>query len=533
MKFQGRFVFTLSFILTLLASASFLTANDSGNSYTWHSVPLDDVWIHQVYARSIASGHPFQYNQGESETGSTSPLWAIILAPIHLFGLPVIPTSKFLCILFTAVTCTIAYFVAVHLGERIAGYIFAFSFTLLPYFTFSAVSGTEVPLFVFLIFLSTLLFLKKKLFLAGAISGFSILARPEGYILLFLFLLALIIDALKNHIGVEKSTIRILKDVAKFLLPSILVNALWIIFCFSVTGKPLPMTFYGKAEWYGILNFDQLSKISSLIFVQPFIGTSFDSTILKGIGVLIGLYIFTIGIRQLKVLGWSYLIVLGFFGPIYLYTLSIELPLGMPIGADQANSVQNFYFARYLLPGIALLYFVCIIGFNVILRKRTRTGFIIIVLIVCLATPSLVWQHYQLRNVYALNCQNIEELQVRAARWIAGNIPNNATIAVSDAGAMRYFGNHRIIDLVGLNTHRIMPFKNAINRISINPPENESSLEQFWAEEHPEYLAVTNGWHLPLFVNSRFMKIASFKIDRNTICGGSEIFVLKPLINTK
>jgi hypothetical protein len=98
---------------------------------------------------------------------------------------------------------------------------------------------------------------------------------------------------------------------------------------------------------------------------------------------------------------------------------------------------------------------------------------------------------------------------------------------------MRYFSNHRVIDLVGLNTHRIMPFKNAINRMSINLGRNEFFLRQFWTEENPEYLAVTNGWHLPLFVYSRFTKITSFKIDKNTICGGSEILILKPLINTK
>src|SRR5882724_7278458 len=45
--------------------------------------PLDDAWIHRVYARSFAWGHGFAYNDGVQEAGCTSPLWAVISAPAH------------------------------------------------------------------------------------------------------------------------------------------------------------------------------------------------------------------------------------------------------------------------------------------------------------------------------------------------------------------------------------------------------------------------------------------------------------------
>src|SRR5262245_40846669 len=45
--------------------------------------PLDDAWIHQVYARSLWRSHRFEYNDGESEIGLTSPLFAALLAPLH------------------------------------------------------------------------------------------------------------------------------------------------------------------------------------------------------------------------------------------------------------------------------------------------------------------------------------------------------------------------------------------------------------------------------------------------------------------
>lgn len=54
--------------------------------YGWTDFPLDDAWIHQVYSRSIAHGDGFQYNDGEQEAGSSSPLWSILTAPAHWLG---------------------------------------------------------------------------------------------------------------------------------------------------------------------------------------------------------------------------------------------------------------------------------------------------------------------------------------------------------------------------------------------------------------------------------------------------------------
>src|SRR5437762_3413383 len=51
--------------------------------------PLDDAWIHRVYARSFAWAHGLAYNDAQ-EAGCTSPLWAVISAPAQwlepLFG---------------------------------------------------------------------------------------------------------------------------------------------------------------------------------------------------------------------------------------------------------------------------------------------------------------------------------------------------------------------------------------------------------------------------------------------------------------
>jgi hypothetical protein len=48
---------------------------------------VGDAAVYLPYARNAANGHPFQFNVGEFSTGSTSPLWSLLLAIPFLFGL--------------------------------------------------------------------------------------------------------------------------------------------------------------------------------------------------------------------------------------------------------------------------------------------------------------------------------------------------------------------------------------------------------------------------------------------------------------
>src|SRR6185295_7220433 len=44
------------------------------------SFPLDDSWIHLHFARNLAEGAGFAYNPGVPVSGSTAPLWTVLLA---------------------------------------------------------------------------------------------------------------------------------------------------------------------------------------------------------------------------------------------------------------------------------------------------------------------------------------------------------------------------------------------------------------------------------------------------------------------
>ena len=46
--------------------------------------PLDDGWIHQVFARNLAETGQMAFNRGEPAAGSTAPLWTVALAFVRL-----------------------------------------------------------------------------------------------------------------------------------------------------------------------------------------------------------------------------------------------------------------------------------------------------------------------------------------------------------------------------------------------------------------------------------------------------------------
>src|SRR6187200_2362573 len=42
--------------------------------------PLDDSWIHLTYARNLAEHGEWAFRLGERSSGSTSPLWTVLLS---------------------------------------------------------------------------------------------------------------------------------------------------------------------------------------------------------------------------------------------------------------------------------------------------------------------------------------------------------------------------------------------------------------------------------------------------------------------
>ena len=68
--------------------AIFIGAAETANL---RGFPLDDAWIHQTYARNWLRTGEWAFLPGEPAAGSTAPLWSVLMAGGHFFGIdPVI-----------------------------------------------------------------------------------------------------------------------------------------------------------------------------------------------------------------------------------------------------------------------------------------------------------------------------------------------------------------------------------------------------------------------------------------------------------
>jgi len=68
--------------------------------------PLDDTYIHLVYARNLAAGDGLCFNAGQASFGTSSPLWVGLLALCAKTGIDLRSAALalcFLCYYFSAV----------------------------------------------------------------------------------------------------------------------------------------------------------------------------------------------------------------------------------------------------------------------------------------------------------------------------------------------------------------------------------------------------------------------------------------------
>jgi hypothetical protein len=87
-------------------------------------------------------------------------------------------------------------------------------------------------------------------------------------------------------------------------------------------------------------------------------------------------------------------------------------------------------------------------------RRSVRVGMSLALLLVLGAhlLELRVWA----AGSYALYVQNIEDAHVRPARWLAANAPPGVPIASEPIGAVRLFGGHPTVDIVGLTTPALL-----------------------------------------------------------------------------
>lgn len=473
-RLTGRLAIAALLVLQVSLAAWFVTDRSPGTDAAWTGLPLDDAWIHLVYARSIAHhGLPY-YNEGELEAGFTSPLWAVACAGAvlvsDLSGLPVALATKGL-----GVTCGIGLTLGVYaltrtLAGGVLGALFAAALTALtPGLAFAQLSGMEVSLAAALAVWALWAMQRKHDWLTGLLLGLAVITRPE---LVLLVACAAIVTL--SFSSVEGAARRF-RQLGLRVGPTVLLVGLWAAYCLAVTGSPLPNTFHAK---FSPMQRDHgtLERIIEMLKWMPAGAAG------MGIGAWIVAVVWANRWRapaSVVVMAAPWVLVAGL-------ALTRDFPDG---------SVDFFYWQRYVMPVMPLFYIPVGVCYELTRRyhlesagRRPAQRWLAVAALVVLPLPLLLLVPglAQARHAYGWNCQNIEEIQVAVGRWIAANTPGDAAVVVNDAGAIRYFGRRRTIDLLGLNYYPIAHDRARLISIISSP----AALRTFMQEQKADYLAV-------------------------------------------
>jgi len=499
--------------------------------------PLDDSWIHLHFARNIAEGAGFAYNPGVPVAGSTAPLWTLLLAAgarVAGASLVMVKTLGVACALATALVLRRA---ALAWGASPpTALVAAIALLWSGPFAWGALSGMEVTLAALLVAAALLALARDRLVLTAVAGGLATLARPEAVVLLPFLALA------------RRPTP---KRLALFAVVVVLALLPFAVFCWATTGTPVPSTAAAKVEG-GLLG-------RLLGLREPARVTWLDRPLAFGVEWLVWLTsahpLLPLALPAIA-LAWRGSEepsgssppnrrrggrALGIVGLVLL-----AHPLAMAVLAPyRGPGFQEGRYSIHLLP-VALLLLAVVFGpwreavasslkemggpemapqtppardtgsarNRVSVRNSALAASLARVLYLAVALVALA----PAADRYAWGVQNINAMQVHLGRWVDANLPRSATLAVNDVGAIAYFSRRRVLDLMGLVTPEIRPYRR----------EGEAGVLRFVAERCPDFVIVFPAWFPEITARRDLLTpVYRVRLERNEVSGGPEMVVYR------
>ena len=475
-----------------------LPAADVGRGY--FPAPLDDVYIHFDFARSLGQGHPFEWIPGQGySSGETSPLYALILAVGWIFGF----RGRALGI-WAAI---VAIMSVASLLRTIRGLVrpcpawLAWLLSLLPLsigiIDWALFSGMEMAVFVAVLGRSLVALARARAPRArptrealqwrlGAWGAALVLLRPEAAIIVAVFAIAAARGAGRRS-G--------LAALVRASLPGAFATL-------AVLGSNLVAT--GDARSAGA----QLKLLSSnpylsdveraRVFAENLV--TFWIKVVRGeLAVVPALLAVMPLLAVLGLVRREHRVVAG---------ASLVSAIGWLLLVSWNGNAPHHNF-RYYTPALVLLCVPAALGIAG-LARRGRLAAAVAVATLAIGAPKVPGQIRHFRSA----CANIRDQQIEVGERLA-RLPEDATILLGDAGAIPYVSGRAALDALGLGGYRSIPFARAAVHGEAATIE---LIERLHPSARPTHFALYPNWFGAL--TSRFgVEIDRVTIEGNVICG--------------
>ncbi len=545
--------------LCALASAcAFYTDMLRGTVGEW-SAPLDDVFIHFDFARSMARGFAGQWVPGNGySSGATSMLYPAVLAPGYGLGF----RGPSLMAWAAWVACVCVFYTFINLERALS--LWAYSTpratfarqALLPLallmvgaVVWSLWSGMEIALFM-------ALWSRALLAWVGVARGGSptllsvlcvlcVMTRPEAATTVALFALSAHGSGHAVNFGQAAGPVpaaggqpaqRVLQ-IARIAGPAALTLLLQAGLNRILTGETSAYGALVKLAAYSP-QMTLAQKVADYkfnleyAFRRPFEHHLSDSLwassallAVAGVGLVWGTHAKLARQLALHIVAWCALVAL--------------------------NGQVRWQNERYLVPAMMMTLVVAVLGAAQLIALRVgrerpwRRGWLARELSVGLLLAFIgvhqvsKWQEQ--KWFFAKASQNIRDQQTALGRWlhVVGRIPTTVglkpgahRVLLSDAGAIPYASAWPALDIMGLGGYHDLPFARASGH---ELPAVLELIENMPPHDRPDVLAIFPSWWptLPVWFSSGVIK--RFPLSHNVICGDFEHVAYKAdwsLLNT-
>jgi hypothetical protein len=454
----------LSFVIivtaVLIASLSFL----------WPApleFPMDDTYIHFVYAQNLAGQGRLMFNfASERGVGSTSLLWVLLLAGGHALGLSMHVLAKVLGMASLATVGVGLYLLLCPVWRPIPALAGALLVALSGNMLWFALSGMETMLFLALGVLALLIYREERWGWLGVALGLITLTRPEGLVLA----VAIGCIELWRHRGIKRGI------VAAGLICALICGP-WFGYLLWRTGCVLPTSAVGKQLSFSVAArlvaerdelLAALARFPAVIYVGLWLvhllefalgGMTLPQPHIP-IGAAVGNPNYTLSLWA--IVGWAGVIIPLLFAAgrqvsaLHLWSNWVQDRQRQPMIVFLVwTALHNLGYMVFMpIPGTASRYgalnhvTLCLaltIGLLSFVRYARLWLWLAGGLIVIATASTMYWN-----GVYDANLDHMQNVRIAAAHFVRDRLSSDEQCAAFDVGAIRYYSQRPMVDLGGL-----------------------------------------------------------------------------------
>ncbi len=443
-------------------------------------LPLDDSYIYLTYAKQFGRAQPFSYFPGGGySAGSTSVLWPMLLAPFWTLGArghALVWVSFALCAALYAAVAVGCYRFARDAFGILSGVTAAVVVLAIAPFAWCALSGMEVA-FASALLVATLLLLARTppdgppSRLLGVCLAATSLSRPEAM---------LIVGAIAAVCAWRRR--RDLRAAAWWLAPLVAPLA-WLVANRVIAGNFFPNTGVAKSHFY-LPGFDWTYWRDAVVMLS---GRMFHGLFWDGKSPLVWPRVFAL----LYLAGAVRLALWARRERRYLVgALVIAAPFVLMLAVIASSGQWSFQNYRYIAPAFPLLAIPigCALAIPARLQRWQRHAWL-----AATALGMIGFSYSALPGLrtdallFAQGAMDTNTQVVAIGDYLHRKLPD-ARVMLHDAGAVSYYGDGRVYDMLGLVTNHQAGIANN------GPGARFEFLETLPPEQRPTHFAYYPDW---------------------------------------